>query len=292
MGTVMVTTGDRVHPMETIGCRKPVKAAVAIFKGMPGALAADGLYERICVQGAENGIEACVHDLPGCGTREHEDFLSYQDCIDEIKDVVAAAKSELLGSRSYFCIMGDGLAARFIIEAEEQYGLGADRFILLNPLLEDGSEQYNDLTGKMNINGRIAERCGRVPVEMVGSGQWAFITSGLFTGLEASAPLDKFGEITTEMLIACSKEESAEMQTILGLNEMAQQACMLPSAKSDIGLFRKAAVELASFCEGKVPGAPDIPAPDQEAALENMMKENTAYLHTGEMQQSKEDDGI
>lgn len=163
------------------------------------------------------GMIVAEHVLPGSEKRLNEEFRSYGECIRELKDTYGFLISGTVEACDGGCmareitIMADGLSARFAVEVIEEYGIGVKRLILIDPLLEDGNAQYPEICGKMNINGRIAERCGRVPVE-TGKDEVPFVSEDFFHGLETSAPLKGFGNIPAPVfIISADKEASAKL---------------------------------------------------------------------------------
>lgn len=257
------------HPVTVYACSGHAEGALVVCMDPSGRM--EDFYEKVKEFAEQANLTYCIHWLPGCGPyRRVSEMSSYEACREEIRETIVRIKEQVPapGAKEYLCIMADGLAARLVAEAEEASPLGADRLILLSPAMKPGSGEFPEITGKMDINGRVAKRCGKVPVGM--GKDDVMVSDKWFSALRSSDPMQDIGNIRTETVIAaCGGDDRDELES---LASQFPKACIMPGTidPESPGTLKTMASRMAKICLGADPMGKEVPALDKEKAFASM----------------------
>jgi len=273
-----------------------IAPALLICPGFPDS-GLSGCYDSLLRMGISSGWACFMHELPGCcPSRRGEDFRSYGECVDEVRDTIGTVSNALFNfdGKSYrsstVTLVGDGFAARLIIEVLEQYDMRVDHVILINPLLGEAQEQFSDVIGKMGVNLRIAARCGRVPVDYGNSR--LFFSDDCIAGLDSSDPMKFFGLINMPVTVFTRPDLDAHAKELMSANRDHVTAYRLPGSEAIEGALPGAWDNLADIVSGIAAGelSPRIQAIGSEEEVPSQAGEKEAELSYEE--QEKKDGGI
>ena len=230
--------------------------ALLICPGFPDS-GLSGCYDSLLHMALSSGWACFMHELPGCCPgRRGEDFRSYGECVDEVRDAIGAVSSLLFNfdGKSYrsttVSVVADGFAARLVTEVLEQYDIKVDHVILINPLLGEAQEQFSDVIGKMGVNLRIAERCGRVPVDYGNSR--LFFSDDCIAGLDSSDPMKFFGLIDMPITIFTRPDLDAHARELIKANPDHVSAYRLPGSEAVEGALPGAWDNFAEIASGLI----------------------------------------